>query len=76
MDRFAKMKPPTPEKLNLWDRLFNRYRKEVIEEVVIKGSYRDLDGAKIPNSESLRRAVKYRVIDRLTGSETIKLEYL
>lgn len=60
-----------PEKLNLWDRLFNRYRQEVIErETVTWGRY----GANLFDRE--RQVVYYRVVDRLTGSETIKREYL
>ena len=61
-----------PEKLNLWDRLFNRYKTEVAERGVepwkwyIGGSW----------TQGERNWVEYRIIDRLTGSETINREYL
>lgn len=69
----------TPEKLNLWDRLFNRYRKEVHDRgTTINRRFYRKDGVIIPGSESESETkwVEYRVIDRLTGSETIKREYL
>ncbi len=68
-----------PEQLNLWDRLFNRYRKEVANRGVTLqkttpirwGQCRD----DLASSQELNW-VEYRIIDRLTGSETIKREYL
>lgn len=65
----------TPEKLNLWDRFFNRYRKIVIEEGK-ENWYKTYNGIKIPNSDYSEDFVKYKIIDRLTGSETIKKEFL
>lgn len=68
-----------PENLNLWDRLFNRYRKEIIKEGSEQWfSYPShvtwvTEEMKI---KYLRQFVKYRIIDRVTGSETIKKEYL
>jgi len=72
---------PQVEKLNLWDRLFNRTRKTIIE----RGSenwvkyYSNFDlypGEKIPNSGYSRNYVIYKIIDRVTGSESLKKEYL
>lgn len=63
-----------PEKLNLWDRLFNRYRREIIERGSSQWIFTHLSsGRAIPNT---RHWVEYRVIDRLTGSETIERDYL
>ncbi len=63
----------TTEKLNLWDRLFNRYRKEVMEEGnELWTAYRPFGGS----VRYGRDYVKYKIIDRLTGSVTIKKEYL
>ncbi len=67
----------TPEKLNLWDRLFNRYRTEILEEGTENWSYYPY-GMQVSTYkvEYSRRFVKYKRIDRLTGSETIEKEYL
>lgn len=71
-----------PEKLNIWDRFFNRYRKEIIgrgEENwfrAIKTTMSEIgyeEPHKIPYS---RTYVDYKITDRLTGSEEIKREYL
>lgn len=59
-----------PEKLNLWDRLFNRYRKEVAD----KGKEGWMNHTY--NFRYSRDWVEYRIIDRLTGSVEIKREYL
>ncbi len=64
-----------PEKLNLWDRLFNRTRREIYQRGSGQWS-RYRDDIKIPGSEYYRTWVEYRVIDRLTGSETIERKYL
>lgn len=65
----------TPEKLNLWDRLFNRERREVAARGVEQWvSYRY--GVAISGSEFTRNYVDYRVVDRVTGSERIVREYL
>ncbi len=64
-----------PEKLSLWDRWFNRYRREVHQ----RGSatwHRTYDGMKLAGSDFTRRWVEYRVIDRLTGSERLEREYI
>ncbi len=66
---------PNIEKLNLWDRFFNRYKKEIIEE----GSElweRFTNGPVAPPHKFTRRFVKYKIIDRLTGSETLEKVYL
>ena len=71
------------EKIGLWDRFFNRYRKEVIKQGVETwhksygaGAYPAIMGQAIPNSGFDRDFVIYRIIDRVTGSEEIKKEYL
>lgn len=67
----------TPEKLGLWDRFFNRHRKEIIEEGQESWvRYEAFDYAKRFPLHYTRRFVKYKIIDRLTGSETIKKEYI
>jgi len=66
-----------PEKLNLWDRFFNRTRREVagrgqddfVETCTIYG-------VPMNTRNFVRDWVDYRIIDRLTGSEIIKREYL
>ncbi len=57
----------TPEKLSLWDRWFNRHRREVIErKTVLWGTY----------GTTLYDRHREVVVDRVTGSETIEREYL
>ena len=69
-----------PEKLNIFDRFFNRYRKEIvkIEQEPFNKFYNTgpLIGQRVPNSTFYRDCVTYKTIDRITGSETIKKEYL
>lgn len=60
-----------PEKLNLWDRLFNRYRTEVADRGQATRIY-----STHPGFETVHQWVEYRIIDRLTGSVTLKREYL
>lgn len=65
-----------PEKLNLWDRIFNRYRNEFHGKGV-EGWHRScFNGVKIPGSEYPRDWVEYKKIDRLTGGYTIFREYI
>jgi hypothetical protein len=70
------------EKLSLWNRFFNRYKRVIIEDGKETFSeYYPLSdflypGQKIPNSDYERCFVKYKIIDRLTGSERIEKEYL
>lgn len=60
-----------PEQLSLWDRWFNRYRREVVErKTVTYGAF----GTEVFDRQ--REVVIYRIVDRLTGSETIEREYL
>ncbi len=67
--------PHTPERLNLWDRLFNRTRKEVADRG--RSEWKRYDGDTGREITTFYRTwVDYRVIDRLTGSETIEREYL
>lgn len=66
-----------PEKLNLWDRIFNRYKKMP----VYRGTenwhiYSYYDPLKQYPTPFIKNYVEYHVIDRLTGSYTIKKEYL
>lgn len=66
-----------PEKINIWERWFNRYRKEIHN----RGSdtwhmVRRGDGVSIPNSNHNRDWIEYKIIDRVTGSEKIEREYL
>jgi len=63
----------TPEKLNLWDRLFNRYRIEVHS---ISDETWNTNVYGITTRKYHRDAVTYKKIDRLTGSETLYKEYL
>lgn len=64
------------EKLSLWDRFFNRYRRVVVEEGRETWRRHYTHGPIVPNSEYTRKYVKYKVIDRVTGSETIEMVYL
>jgi hypothetical protein len=62
------------EKLNLWDRIFNRYKTIIVEE----GTERYVNtrsGVRI-GDVYMRSYVKYKRIDRVTGSEKIILKYL
>jgi len=64
-----------PEKLNLWDRLFNRYREEPIKEISEKW-YKEYHNQRLEGSEYIRIKLKFKRIDRLTGSETIEYCYI
>ena len=64
-----------PEKISFWDRMFNRTRREVIERGQDRW-HKTLNGQKVIGSEYTRDFVVYRVIDRVTGSETIEKKYL
>ena len=71
-----------PEKLSLWDRLFNRYRKvihqrghETWEKRYGAGSILH-PGQVVPCSGYNRDWIEYKIIDRVTGSETIDRVYL
>ena len=66
-----------PEKLNLWDRFFNRYKRIPVREFTenwvrfYPGTYLE-----IPNSNYIRRVNVYHSVDRLTGGYEIFREYL
>lgn len=67
------------EKLSLWDRFFNRYKKVIVQE----GTEGWTSRRRCPYTDVVyeqydysRRFVKYKIVDRVTGSETIKIEYL
>lgn len=65
------------EKLNLWDRFFNRHRKEIHnrgEEIWNRS--RTLHGVEISSNQYTRCWIEYKVFDRVTGSVTIEKEYL
>ena len=64
-----------PENLSLWDRIFNRCRKEVIGRGT-DNWFRTCHGVRIENSEFTRDYVEYKITDRVTGSEEIKREYI
>lgn len=67
----------SPEKLNLWDRIFNRYRREVVEQgKETWNHYSNPNLYWIKPRKYSRDFVKYKIIDRLTGSVKIKKEYL
>ncbi len=75
-----------PEKIGIWDRFFNRKRKEIVEQG--KESWQKIysnsnlnialnqAGKAVPDSSYERCFVIYKIIDRVTGSETIEKEYL
>ena len=70
-----------PEKLNLWDRIFHRYRTIVHQRghEAWNKTYPSIypwAGEIVPNSNFTRDWVEYRVIDRVTGSEIIQRKYL
>ncbi len=64
-----------PEKLSLWDRVFNRYKTVPVE----KGNenwHKAIYGSEVPNSKFVRSYVLYHKIDRSTGGFKIIKEYL
>lgn len=64
-----------PEKLTIWDRIFNRYRTVIVEQgTEIWTKFNSQTGADIKSYS--RDFVRYKKIDRVTGSETIILTYL
>jgi hypothetical protein len=65
-----------PEKLSLWDRWFNRYKRTIHKRGSETWNIFNIYGEKIPTSNYSRSYVEYLVIDRLTGSERIEKEYL
>lgn len=64
------------EKLNLWDRFFNRYKRVIMCEGEEQWFNQSYYGIKMPGSEHTRKFVKYKIIDRVTGSEKIEKVYL
>ncbi len=61
------------QKLNIWDRIFNRYRKEIIEQGAENwNKYCQYTGQTIRTYS--RDFVIYKIIDCVTGSEEIKKE--
>jgi hypothetical protein len=67
------------EKLSLWDRFFNRYRKTIRNkgsETWIRRHYNYSYDGEVYKYEYLRNYVEYTIIDRVTGSETIEKVYL
>lgn len=65
-----------PEKISLWDRWFNRYRRVIVEEGTEKWRRTEYISGDPRYSVFGRKFVKYKIIDRVTGSERIELEYL
>jgi hypothetical protein len=67
----------TAEKLNIWDRIFNRYRREIHSQGEETWNRRDeYTGQKIPDGQFKRNYVMYKIVDRVTGSERLEKEYL
>lgn len=64
-----------PEKLNLWDRFFNRYRKEVHDRGT-ENWITTYNGVTIEGSNYSKDWIEYKIIDRVTGGYTIEREYL
>lgn len=65
------------EKLSLWDRIFNRYRKTIRKQGSETWTNRNYHyGIEMDKYEYTRNYVEYTVTDRVTGSETIEKEYL
>lgn len=63
----------TPEKINIWDRFFNRYRRVVDNRGLEVWTAHDIYGK---GFKYKRDYVDYKVIDRLTGNETLERKYL
>ena len=61
-----------PEKLNLWDRIFNRYRYEILSNTEIEVFGEDWDVRPFRRDQR----IIYLRIDRLTGSEKIIVKRL
>ena len=63
-----------PEKLNLWDRFFNRYREELISTYYRsfnrEGYYDFYIGEYFPPCKFKIKTGVFKKIDRLTGSVT------
>jgi len=63
-----------PEKLNLWDRIFNRY-KEIPIEMGNSSWSRAIDGVILENTKYVRTFVVYHIVGPLTGGYTIDKRY-
>ena len=63
------------EKLNLWDRIFNRYKKIPIKSGSEIWNRFYNNGVSIPNSDFSRCYTEYHEVDRLTGGYEIKKVY-
>ena len=61
------------EKLNFWDRIFNRYKKTIHNRGT--ETWSSYSFGKYMASYS-RSWIEYKITDRVTGSEMIKREYL
>jgi hypothetical protein len=63
------------EKLNLWDRFFNRYKKIAVNQGSEQWKeYHPYSGHVI--TTFTRNYVTYHIVDRITGGFTVKKEYL
>ena len=67
-----------PEKLSLWDRWFNRYKKVPFERGIdVKEIYDHTHNYENPLKTTYRYTfIIYHIIDRLTGGYSIKKEFL
>lgn len=63
----------TPEKLNLWDRIFNRYKTIPVEEG--SSNWYHVDYITQKQYPYVKSYVIYHKIDRLTGGYKIIKEY-
>lgn len=70
-----KMKNYPPEKLNIWDRIFNRYKTIPVEEGEEDWTYYHKYNP-FDKRYSQRSYVVYHKIDRLTGGYEVIKEYL
>ncbi len=70
------MKTYEPEKLNIYDRIFNRYKTIPVENGKEEWTKRPNCFIREFDYNFTREFVVYHDIDRLTGSYTIRKEYL
>ena len=65
-----------PEKLNLWNRFYNRYKTIPVEEGKENWTKIRYDLWNHPPFRYSRTFIKYHNIDRLTGSYEVFIKYL
>lgn len=67
--------PATLEKLSIWDRWFNRYKKTIYNQGKEPWARTNIRTGNVVNYYS-RNYVEYIITDRITGSQTIERKYL